>query len=509
MQTLIPQPATATATPSSRFGRTLGRGLTPLALGLYLVGFALALPAFWHPKQIWFMLAWDGLLTALVLLDALALPSPETLTITRTFRDSPQLGEPTLIELTVNHNTNGILDLRLTDDLHPALTPEPTTKHLEVFPHDPARISLTVIPNQRGDIILGRIYLRYRSFLQLAERWASALPSTSASAVTSSTSGPWALNPGPSPQASPQSIRVFPAHDDTHGNTELLLLRARQLEMQKRRLRLRGTGRDFESLRDYAQGDELRNVSWTATARRGRLVTRQFTVERSQQVWIVLDCGRLSRTALQLRRTDPVLVHETEAERNQSAHLTITQLDEAATAATMLAQVISSSGDKFGLLTYGRTVQQLLPPGLGPTHLRLLIDQLSQTHSEAAEADHLHAVARLKTVQRRRGLILWITELVDQAGRPELIAAAAELTRRHLVVLVLLEHPELEQLAGATPKTRDEMYSIAAAQEMLDRRREAIARLERAGVLIVETTPEEAGAEAIRKYLEIKARGLL
>ena len=61
-------------------------------------------------------------------------------------------------------------------------------------------------------------------------------------------------------------------------------------------------GREFESLRDYAQGDELRNISWTATARRGRLVTRQFTVERSQQVWMVLDAGRLSRTAFELRR---------------------------------------------------------------------------------------------------------------------------------------------------------------------------------------------------------------
>ena len=286
--------------------------------------------------------------------------------------------------------------------------------------------------------------------------------------------------------------------------------------MQKRKLRLRGVGREFESLRDYSHGDELRNISWTATARRGRLVTRQFTVERSQQVWMVIDAGRLSRTAFELRRKvavgaggGTVPFEETDAEREEAHMLSVTQLDQAATAATMLAQVIQSSGDKFALMAYGRDVQQLLPPGAGAAHLRLMIDLLSQTKSEAAEADHLQAISRLKTAQRRRGLIVWITELVDSVGKPELVIAASELVRRHLVVLVLLKHPELEALAAATPKNADEMFHAAAAQEMLERRRETIAQLERQGVLIVETTAAEVGIRAVSKYLEVKAEGLL
>jgi len=279
--------------------------------------------------------------------------------------------------------------------------------------------------------------------------------------------------------------------------------------MQKRRLRLRGTGRDFESLRDYQQGDELRNVSWTATARRNKLVSRQFTVERSQQVWIVLDAGRLSRTAFELKRGGVESFGETEAERTAAHLLAVTQLDQATQAAAMLAQVINGSGDKFALMAYGRQVQQVLPPGAGPVHLRLLIDQLSRTHSERSEADHLGAMARLKNLQRRRGLILWVTELTDSAGRPEIVAAAAELVRRHLVVLVLLKHPELDELAGRKPQTRAEMFHAAAAQEMIERRRETVAQLERQGVLIVETTAAEVGVNAITKYLEVKAKGML
>jgi uncharacterized protein (DUF58 family) len=210
-----------------------------------------------------------------------------------------------------------------------------------------------------------------------------------------------------------------------------------------------------------------------------------------------------------MRRSRPEAHGEVEQDAAEQHLLTVTQLDQAATAAVMLAQVIAGSGDKFALLTYGRRIQQQLLPGAGPSHLRLLIDQLSQVHSEASEADHLHAVARLKNMQRSRGLILWITEMAESAGRPEVVAAAAELVRRHLVVLVLLTHPELDALAAREPGNVDEMFASTAAQEMLDRRHAAVMQLRQQGVLVVETSPAEVGAAAISRYLEVKARGLL
>jgi uncharacterized protein (DUF58 family) len=464
------------------------RGLTPLALVLILAGFLAAVPAFWHPRLIWAMFAWDALVLILALLDAAMLPPPRAITVTRSFLDSPEIGQPTRIELAITQDArglmdSGLLDMRVVDDLHPSLVAAPVTQRIDAYPRDPAILVQTIYPRERGDFALGRVYLRYRGVFRLIERWAAAAPA--------------------------QRIRVYPAKEQSGENAEFYLMRARQIEQQKRRLRLRGVGREFESLRDYQQGDELRNVSWTATARRGYLITRQFTVERSQQVWIVLDAGRLSRTAFDLKRTGAQFVGETESEANAGHLLTVTQLDQATTAAVMLAQVVASSGDKFALMTYGRKVQQALPPGTGPLHLRLLIDLLSQSRSEPAEADHLHAIARLKNMQRRRGLIVWITEMADSAGRPELVTAAAELVRQHLVVLVLLKHPELDALAAHKPATQEEMYRAAAAQEMLERRRETMAQLRRQGVLIVETTAGEVGINAISKYLEVKAQGLL
>ena len=483
MQTLIPQPRTATARANGRFGRALGFGLTPRALLLLLAGTLLSIPAFFQPHRIWMMLAWDALIFALILFDLARLPSPEKIAIPRRFVHSPALGNATEIVHEILQQSNALLQVRVTDDLHPALAARPQTVTTLAYPREAAKVTQVCYPNRRGDFPLGKVFLRYRGALRLVDRWAVA--------------------------GLEQRVRVFPATEQSTGNTSIYLMRARQIELQKRRLRLRGTGREFESLRDYQPGDEIRNISWTATARRAHLITREFTTERSQKVWIMLDAGRLSRTAYEMRRSQPEGLGEVEQDAAERHLLSVTQLDQAASAAVMLAQVIAGSGDKFALMTYGRKVQQQLLPGTGPSHLRLLIDQLSQVRSEAAEADHLHAVARIKTLQRSRGLILWVTEMAESAGRPEVVAAAAELVRRHLVVLVLLTHPELDALAAREPGTVNEMFTTTAAQEMLERRKVTLAQLRQQGVLVVETTPAELGVDAITKYLEVKAQGLL
>ncbi len=374
MQTLIPQSATGRAKPLGKAGRWLGFGLTPLALGLFGVGLVMAVPAFFHARQIYFMLGWDGLIALLVVVDAVRLPRPERFLVTRRLLDSPQLGTATRVELGLRMDADAVVDVRLADDLHPALVAMPVEQRVEAFPREEVVGVATVYPRERGDFELRRVYLRYRGALRLVERWAVAEPVVETANREDT--------------ARRQRVRVFPAHEDSRESTQFYLLRARQIELEKRKLQLRGVGREFESLRDYQPGDELRKISWTATARRGRLVTRQFTVERSQQVWMMLDAGRLSRTAFELRRGRVGKLNETSAEREAAHVLTVTQLDQAATAATMLAQVIQGSGDKFAMMAYGREVQQMLPPGAGAAHVRLLIDLLSQTRSEAAEADH-------------------------------------------------------------------------------------------------------------------------
>ncbi|MGH9585911.1 MAG: DUF58 domain-containing protein, partial [Acidobacteriaceae bacterium] len=324
----------------------------------------------------------------------------------------------------------------------------------------------------RGDVTLGKVYLRYRGVLQLAERWAHA--------------------------DLEQKIRIYPPMERSPESSQLYLLRIRQIALQKRRLRLRGLGREFESLREYQRGDEVRNIAWPATARRGKLITREFTTERSQQVWIVLDAGRLSRTGITLRDTPA-----------SDSPPTIIQLDQSTGAAVALAQTVMQAGDKAGLLVYGRHIQQQLLPAVGTGQMRQFLDALSQSRAESGEANHLNAAARLKHLQRRRGLILWITELADSARRPEIVDAVLDLARRHLVLLVVLGNPELNTAAAQQPQNVDEMFRATAASEILERRRTLLARLRAQGVLVVETTPGSVKTDAINQYLEVKSRGLI
>ena len=158
------------------------------------------------------------------------------------------------------------------DDLPPALRdPSAQQEPIRVtsFPRVPASVRYRVEPQERGDCNTGPLYIRYRSPLGLAERWAKA------------------------PLA--QTVRVYPALR-TGEEQQIFLARSRQIDLQLRQTRQRGLGRDFESLRDYREGDDMRDICWTATARRGNLITRQYQTERSQPVWIVLDCGRLMRS---------------------------------------------------------------------------------------------------------------------------------------------------------------------------------------------------------------------
>ena len=214
----------------------------------------------------------------------------------------------------------------------------------------------------RGDTGMGDAYVRYQSPLRLAERWTRA-------ALT-------------------QAVRVYPNLAEAKRHT-IYLVRSRQIEMEKRYTRTKGIGREFESLRDYRPGDEFRNICWSATARRGKLVTKTFQVERSQTVWLVVDCGRLMRTRV----------------------AGLSKLDYAVNATLCLAEVALYSGDRVGLLAYGRGLQQRILPGRGSVHLRQLMERLVDVREETPEADHLRAVSTLLSTQKRRSLVVWLTDL--------------------------------------------------------------------------------------------------
>jgi uncharacterized protein (DUF58 family) len=367
-----------------------------------------------------------------------------------------------------------IVECRLTDDLPAGLAAAPVKQRVTAFPRVAAKVRYRITPRERGDWETGWLYVRYRSPLGLAERWARA-PLT-------------------------QTVRVCPALR-TSEEQQIFLARSRQIDLQLRQARQRGLGRDFESLREYREGDDLRDVCWTATARRGSLITKQYQTERSQAVWIVLDCGRLMRTRL--------IGPGAESLAPEFADLAHSKLDHACATAVALAQLALYSGDRVGLLAYGQNVQQRLLPGRGAAQLRQVIELLAQARAEASEADHLRATAMLNRMQPRRSLILWVTDLAESAMRPEVIEGALQLLRRHVLLFVAMAQPEVERISSARPRNVTEMFRAAAAQEMTGRREMLLARLREQGALTLDLEPERLTSAVLNQYLAVKERAMV
>jgi len=452
-------------------------GLTPRAIVLLLIGFAWLIPGFWDPKLAYTMLAWDALILLAAFLDGFRLPSPAQLAAARSWSNAPALDSETEIELTVENHGSLIIACRLIDDLPPALVVEPVTQRLTAFPNVPATLRYRVEPQERGDWQTGSLYIRYRSPLGLADRWARA------------------------PLA--QTVRVYPALR-TGEEQQIFLARSRQIDLQLRRAQQRGLGRDFESLREYREGDDLRDICWTATARHGSPITRQYQTERSQAVWIVLDCGRLMRA-----RVAASAPGKSALAVSKPAPQVHSKLDYACTTAVALAQLALFSGDRVGLLAYGQGMQQRLLPGRGSAHLRQLIESLSQVHAETGEADHLRATATLNRLQPRRALILWVTDIAETAMRPEVIDGAVQLLRRHVLLFVAMAQPEVDLIAQARPKNIEQMFRAAAAQEMAGRRELLLARLHDQGALTLDLNPEALTSTVLNQYLTVKERAMV
>ena len=470
-----PAPIRANCVPRSRWGF----GLSARSIALLIAGFAFLIPGLWDARLSYGMLAWDALVLLAAVLDGLRLPGAAMLIASRQWSNAPSLDSQTEIEVTVENQGAVIIECFLIDDLPPALRDEGQTAPLRItaFPRVAASIRYRVEPQQRGDCTTGSLYLRYRSPLALAERWARA--------------------------PLEQTVRVYPALH-TGEEQQIFLARSRQIDLQLRQTRQRGLGRDFESLRDYREGDDLRDICWTASARRGSLITRQYQTERSQPVWIVLDCGRLMRSrVVAAPRGGAAMALPAGSLRAHS------KLDHACTAAVALAQLALFSGDRVGLLAYGQSIQQRLLPGRGAAHLRQMIELLAQLRAESSEADHLRATALLGRLQPRRSLILWVTDLAETAMRPEVIDGAINLLRRHVLLFVAMAQPEVDSIAQQRPKNVEEMFRAAAAQEMAGRRELMLARLHEQGALTLDLNPEAVTSSILNQYLMVKERAMV
>ncbi|HEX7091758.1 MAG TPA: DUF58 domain-containing protein [Longimicrobiales bacterium] len=404
-------------------------------------------------------LAADGLLLALALADALLAPRPPWVRIERRAPTRIALGADGDVVITARNGTRRAIHIRVTDDLPPGLARAGTDTFERVLPGG-AQITIryTVRATARGSNDIGDIHLRARGPLGLVWRQ-DRIPRRD----------PVHVRPGT------LEVRRY----------RLLGLRGRLREPGSRVTRQRAERGSFESLREYTRGDDPRTIDWKATARRGAVMVRRYEAERSQNVLLAIDAGRLM--------TERVGDRE--------------RIDHALSAALLLADVAAAHGDRVGILAFADRIDAFLPPTRLP--LSRIADALADVHPRLVEPNYPAAFTYLARQLRRRSLLVLFTDVIDARASAALIAHLGRSATRHLPLAIALRNPDLDAAATAAADNEAAVFHRVAAEELLQARARALAAMQRAGVLVADTRPQDAVPATVNRYLDVKRRGLL
>jgi uncharacterized protein (DUF58 family) len=284
----------------------------------------------------------------------------------------------------------------------------------------------------------------------------------------------------------PESLRVRPDLSALERDADLAR-RSRLIDAGLRRVRRRGSGSEFESLREYAGGDPYRSIDWKATAHRGKVMVAQYEVERSQQIVIALDAGRLMTTRLGDRR----------------------KLDYAVSAGLALATLAQTAADRVGLHAFAGTTLAAVAPRAGAQHAAALNDALSELDPRFEESDYERAALELRRRYRKRSLIVVFTDLFDPIASGAVLASLALLVPHHLVLVVLMNDAAIGDARAREPVHAGDVYRASVATTLTFERERAVALLRARGVGVVDVPARDLTLALLDAYVDVKTRTLL
>lgn len=402
--------------------------------------------------------AWVGLVALAVLVDRLLAGAPERVVARREPTAPVRTGEATGSTLVVENTGTRALEVAVRDAWQPTAGATENRHRLRLDAGAGRRLVTPLRPVRRGDLRAVGVTVRVRGPLGLVWRQRT--------------------------RQVPGVVRSLPPFA-SRKHLPSRLARLRELD-GRAAVRVRGQGTEFDSLRDYVEGDDVRSIDWRASARSRTVVVRTWQPERDRRVVLVLDTSRTSAG-----RVDDV-----------------PRLDSAMDAALLLASLAARAGDRVDFLAGDRRVRARVRSGGSRAVAGVLADAMADLDPVLAEADWTALAAAVAQTGRRRCLVVLLTPLEPAAVEESLLPALVSLVRTHRVVLASVRDPELERLA-ASRGTVAEVYGAAAAEQALGRRRRTADLLRALGVDVVDADAERLPPALADHYLSLKARGLL
>lgn len=422
---------------------SLGHGPTTKLAGVFwtllsLLALASALDAFW----LW------------------RLPSPR---VQRQLSGSLALGRWSEVRIDIQHDYPRMLPLNLFD--HGPAGPgnrfdvENAAQHIVLRPNRSAQLSYRLRPTSRGDFTFERIEISLPSPLRL---WTSRryLPVASAA-------------------------RVYPDFARLKGG-QLLAVDNWLSQLGVRQRQRRDIGLEFNQLREFREGDSLRQIDWKATARQRTPIAKEYQDERDQHIIFMLDCGR------RMRSQDGELTH----------------FDHALNACLLLSHVALRQGDAVGLSTFAAEHNRYLAPVKGSAQLSLLLNTVYDLDSTQRPADYSAAVRQLLVRHKRRALVVLMTNLRDEDDA-ELLSAVKQLGRQHRVLVASLREEVLDELRQTPVQSWQEALDYCGTVDFLNARTTLHERLIAHGIPVLDVRPSDLGPELISRYLSWKKAGTL
>jgi uncharacterized protein (DUF58 family) len=435
---------------SRRFYILLALGLIPLSL------------SWGYPLLRSMVLGFDILLIVLALVDwFMSRKLPAELTLRRYFSRRFAIGDETEVHLHLENNTPRDFTLILKDEFPPELKLEGEREEkFTIKAQSAAEMIYGLTPPKRGKYQFGETAVRFASKLGLV--WCQS-------------------NLG-----APENIKVYPNMRRAR-EAELKALGASSYLAVQRKAVRRGEGREFESMRDYVRGDELRHISWTATARRSKLITRQYQIERDQTIVIAIDAGRLMTGRI-----------ENESKFDKAIHATLALMSMAA-----------RGGDNAGIVVFGRKVKKYLPPQRGVQHFDAVLEALHDLEPELIEPSYARAFQFISANLKKRALVVILTDLVDKESSKELLSSLKLLRPRHLPLVTTIGDRDLNLTVSKVPADLKEMFTQSAAEEIIHQRDAALRLVETQGGLALDVNASNLAPRLLETYLKVKERGLL
>jgi len=281
-----------------------------------------------------------------------------------------------------------------------------------------------------------------------------------------------------------QTVKVMPSFVDLR-NFELMAYSNNLAEAGSRRIRKIGHSLEFEQIKEYVAGDDIRSINWKATARKGgHLMVNNYTDERSQQVYCLIDKGRVMKMPFE----------------------GMTLLDYAINATLILSRVALIKQDKAGLLTFAEEINQFLPADRKSAQMGTILETLYNQETKFLETDFEKVLIHMRTRITSRSLIILFTNFESLSGLQRQLPYIRSIAKNHLVLVVFFENTELRQLTSGAIDNLESLYIKTIAEKFAFEKRQMVKELQQHGIFTILTPPERLTINTVNKYLELKAR---